>query len=98
MKCSKRIKKISGYIHGISVLIILVFSIIQIYILETNKDTRFWIPMGIIIVILMHLPNIFCMSLNDWHGWFTFSASIIALGLNSYLIYYLVKQKHYHKK
>ena len=98
MKCSKKLKDISGYLHGFSILIITVFTIIQIYMFETKHDTRFWIPIGIVVVILLHLPNIFCMALNDWHGWYTFSASIIALILNAYLIYYLTNENHYKKK
>lgn len=98
MKCSKRIKSLSGHLHALSILIIAVFSIIQVYMLETEHDTRFWIPIGLVIMILLHLPNIVCMAFNDWHSWYTFTASIIALCLNSYLIYYLVNTNHYHNK
>jgi CHASE2 domain-containing sensor protein len=98
MKCSKRIKSLSGHLHAFSILIIAVFSIIQVYLLETKHDTRFWIPIGLVIMILLHLPNIICIALKDWHGWYTFIASIITLLLNAYLIYYLVKIKHYHYK
>ena len=46
-----------------------------------------------IITIILHIPNIICIALNDWHAWYTIIASICALALNSYLIYYLIKHE-----
>ena len=89
MKCSTNSKRISGYIHLVSVLIIAIFTFIQIYSIEKHKNTRYWIPIAIIITILLHLPNLICLALNEWHGWYTIIGSILAIILNSYLIYHL---------
>ena len=89
MKCSNKYKKISGYLHLLSILIISIFTFIQIYMIEKHKNTRYWIPIGIIITIILHIPNIICVALNDWHVWYTFIGSILAIILNSYLIYHL---------
>ena len=89
MKCSDKFKKISGHIHLISVLVITVFTFLQIYSIEKHKNTQYWIPIGIIITILLHLPNLVCLALNDWHGWYTITGSILAIILNAYLIYHL---------
>ena len=93
INCSNKFKKISGYFHLLSVIIISVFTILQIYILEKGNKTEYWIPIAIIITIILHIPNIICIALNEWHAWYTIIASICALSLNSYLIYYLVKHQ-----
>ncbi len=89
MKCSPKYKRISGYIHLVSVLIIGIFTFIQIYSIEKHNNTRYWIPIAIIITILLHLPNLICLALKEWHGWYTIIGSILAIILNSYLIYHL---------
>jgi hypothetical protein len=88
MKCSKKLKEISGHVHGFSLIILFIFTILQIHAYEKNTGKYYWLPIGIVIMVIMHLPNIICIALNDWHGWYVCIASLIALGINSYLIYY----------
>ena len=61
MNCSNKYKKITGYFHLLSVIIISIFTILQIYMLEKGHKTEYWIPIAIIITIILHIPNIICM-------------------------------------
>ena len=91
MHCTPRFKQITGYLHGLAIFIIAIFSGIQIYDIKAGKKSTYWIPLGIAIMMALRLPNVVCIALNDPHGWYVFVGSIIALISNAYITHLLIK-------
>lgn len=90
MHCSETFRTISGYFHGLAIVIIAIFSGIQIYDLKSGSPNRYWVPLGIAIMMALRLPNVICIALNDSHGWFVFVGSIVALVVNAYITHLLI--------
>ena len=85
-------KQISGYFHALAIVAIAVFSGIQIYKLKSGDDTdSYWIPLGLTIMMILRLPNIICIALNDSHGWYIVIGTIITIISNSYITYLFIK-------
>ena len=91
MYCSSLFKTISGYLHGLAIVVVAIFSVIQIYDIKAGKRSKYWVPLGIAIMMALRLPNIFCIALVEPHGWYVFVGSIIALITNSYITHLLIK-------
>lgn len=99
MNCSPLFKQVTGYLHGIAILIIAIFSAIQIYKLQNGDDSTYWIPLGITLMMILRLPNVICIALNDYHGWYVVVGSIIAIITNSYITHLLIiRENHRHHK
>ena len=94
MHCTPQFKKISGYLHGIAIAVVAIFSSIQIYDLKAGKQSKYWVPLGIAIMMALRLPNVLCIALNDSHGWYVFVGSVIALITNSYITHLLIKYEN----
>ena len=91
MHCTTSFKQISGYLHGLAIVVIAIFSSVQIYDIKAGKKSKYWVPLGIAIMMALRLPNVFCIALNDPHGWYVFVGSIIALITNAYITHLLMK-------
>lgn len=93
MICSEKVKRISGHFHGLAVLLIAIFSGIQIYELKAGHRARYWIPLGITLMMVLRLPNVICIALKDWHGWYVVTGSIIALISNAYITHLMIENE-----
>ena len=93
LHCSKNFKNITGYLHGAAILAIAIFSGIQIYELQDKKEVTFWIPLGLCIMMLLRTPNIVCVALDDPHGWYFFTGTMVALLTNAYITYLIIKNQ-----
>lgn len=91
MYCSSLFKTISGYLHGLAIVVIAIFSAVQIYDIKAGKRSKYWVPLGIAIMMALRLPNILCIALVEPHGWYVFIGSIIALITNAYITHLLMK-------
>tara|TARA_Y100001958_G_C21234511_1_gene560672 strand:- start:1897 stop:2178 length:282 start_codon:yes stop_codon:yes gene_type:complete len=91
MHCSSLFKTISGYLHGLAIVVIAIFSAVQIYDIKAGKRSKYWVPLGIAIMMALRLPNVLCIALVEPHGWYVFIGSIIALITNAYITHLLIK-------
>ena len=93
MQCSHAFKEMTGYLHGLAIIAISIFSGIQIYDLKSGSPNKYWVPLGIVVMMILRLPNVVCIAFNDPHGWYVFAGSLVALVVNSYITYLLITEK-----
>ena len=98
-KCSSTLRTITGFLHGIAIAVVIIFSGIQIYNIKKETQIHYWLPLSIAIMMALRLPNIICVALNDSHGWFMVVGTIAALITYSYItkISYDMSKKHRNK-
>jgi uncharacterized membrane protein len=98
-KCSSTLRTITGFLHGIAIAIVIIFSGIQIYNIKKETQIHYWLPLSIAIMMVLRLPNIICVALNDSHGWFMVVGTIAALVTYSYItkISYDMSKKYRNK-
>ena len=44
-------------------------------------------------MMVLRLPNVICIALKDWHGWYVVTGSIIALISNAYITHLMIENE-----
>ena len=98
MKCSPLFRNISGKFHGLAIMVTMIFSYMQIDDIQSGGTKRYFVPLGLALMMLLRIPNTICIALNDSHGWFIVLGSFISLIVNSYIAYLLINEENKDKK
>lgn len=93
-QCTPQFKQITDYLHKLAIILIAIFSGIQISKLEKGEEPGYWVPLGLTLMMVLRLPNVICIALNDSHGWNVVAGTITALVTNAYLTHLIISKKN----
>ena len=92
MGCSDPVRLVSGWVHGISILIVAVVASIDLYSLANNNLISAWFPLSIAFMMLIRIPNQICVANNIASGWYSVVTSILDFFIWTAIAYVIHKK------
>tara|TARA_B100001287_G_C22655748_1_gene517602 strand:+ start:145 stop:420 length:276 start_codon:yes stop_codon:yes gene_type:complete len=88
----------TGVLHVIALIFSIYGTYKQIDSVQNNKPYDYTLAVALTVMLLLRIPNQVCISLENFHGWFTVVGTIIgAIGFG-YLAYVTYKKNNENKK
>ncbi len=88
MTCSKKMMKITGYLHFIAIFVAIIGTYKQIDNVRNGHYTSYALSLSLMIMLLLRIPNQVCVAFESSHGWYSVIGTIIGVISYGVLTYY----------